>query len=250
MRLARIAAFALFFGAVTVVQAHDGPGTLIVTASNADQNQLLVYDTSDHLLQSIPTQGKGGVSGNAGGIAARAGTVAVVNFGSKSVAVFNAENRGLTLKQLIPTASSPVSVAFGHEHLYVLGTTRIESHRIFGSHVASNPDGVVTLLKADGSAAQVGIVGPQLVITEKSNVIETVNLQDDGSVSGNATLVANIPANVDAPFGLATRGNNAYVTIAHADEIRVHLRASPLVQPASDDLVGRERPDPGKNRHV
>jgi hypothetical protein len=31
--------------------------------------------------------------------------------------------------------------------------------------------------------------------------------------------VKNIPANVNAPFGLVTRGNNAYVTIAHADEI-------------------------------
>jgi hypothetical protein len=219
MRFARIAAFALFFGAVTIVQAHDDQGTLIVTASNADQNQLLVYDTSDNLLQTIPTQGKGGVSGNAGGIAARGGMVAVVNFGSKSVAVFSAENKGLKMKQLIATGSSPVSVAFGHEHLYVLGTTRIESHRIFGSHVATSPDGVVPLLKADGSSAQVGVVDHQLVITEKSNVIETVNLQDDGSVSGNASLVANIPANVDAPFGLVTRGNNAYVTIAHADEI-------------------------------
>ena len=31
-------------------------------------------------------------------------------------------------------------------------------------------------------------------------------------------MVANIPANVDVPLGLATRGSDAYVTIAHANE--------------------------------
>jgi len=90
---------------------------------------------------------------------------------------------------------------------------------MYGSIVNSNPDGIVTLLKADGSAAQVGVVQNQLIITEKSNVIETVDLLPDGAVGGFPTLVQNIPANVNAPFGLATRGNNAYVTIAHADEI-------------------------------
>ena len=49
--------------------------------------------------------------------------------------------------------------------------------------------------------------------------LETVDLLPDGAVSGFPSLVQNIPANVNAPFGLATRGNNAYVTIAHADEI-------------------------------
>jgi hypothetical protein len=31
--------------------------------------------------------------------------------------------------------------------------------------------------------------------------------------------VSNIPSNVNAPFGLVTRGDKAYVTIAHANEI-------------------------------
>ena len=37
-----------------------------------------------------------------------------------------------------------------------------------------------------------------------------------------------IPANVDTPFGLVTRGNNAYVTIAHADEIALVRNGSVL----------------------
>jgi len=210
---------ALLLVAATTVEASADVGTLVVTASNTDKNQLLVYDTAGNLLQTISTQGQGGVSGNAGGISADDGLVAVVNFSSKSISVFRALNKGLQLKQVITTASNPVSVAFGHGHLYVLGTTNVESHRVSGSNVNSSSDGVVMLLKADGSSAQVGVVEDHLVITEKSNVIETVTLLSDGAVTGVATLVQNIPANVNAPFGLVTRGNNAYVTIAHADEI-------------------------------
>lgn len=75
------------------------------------------------------------------------------------------------------------------------------------------------LVVADGSAAQVGVVEDQLIITEKSNAIESVGLSWDGAVKGLTKLVANIPSNVNTPFGLVTRGNDAYVTIAHANEI-------------------------------
>ena len=210
---------ALLIGAATYVQADTDPNALVVTASNTAANQLLVYDTAANLVQTISTQGHGGVSGNAGGIAARDSLVAVVNFGSKSVSIFQRVNPGFQLTQLVPALSNPVSVAFGHGHLYVLGTTEVESHPVFGSSINASPDGLVMLLHADGSSAQVGVAGNQLVITEKSNVIETVNLLDDGAVTGASTLVQNIPANVNAPFGLVTRGSNAYVTIAHADEI-------------------------------
>jgi hypothetical protein len=218
---------ALLIGAAAV-RAEAQRDTLVVTASNADQNQLLVYDTSDTLIQTIPTQGQGGAGGNAGGVTARGSMVAAVNFGSKSVSIFRRESQRLGMKQLIPTGSSPVSVAFGHDHLYVLGTTEVESHRVFGSYVSPSADGVAPLLVADGSSAQVGVLDSQLVITEKSNVIETVNLLEDGAVTGSAALVQNIPANVNAPFGLVTRGNNAYVTIAHADEIALVRNGSVL----------------------
>ncbi len=201
---------------------------VVVTASNTAANQLLVYDTAGRLLQTVPTQGQGGVRGKGGGIAAQGGMLAVVNFGSKSVSIFAREGNGFKVKQVISVAPSPVSVAFGNDHLYVLGTTKVESHQVFGSNVSGNPDGVVALLKADGSAAQVGVVQKQLIISEKSNVIETVDLLNDGAVTGMPSLVKNIPANVDAPFGLVTRGNNAYVTIAHADEISLVRNGSVL----------------------
>lgn len=204
-------------GVITNLHAADQK-TLVVTSSNAAANQLLVYNSNGKLLQTLPTQGKGGASGNAGGIAVKRNVLAVVNFASQSVSMFERGDDGFHLTQVVPTVSSPLSVAFGVDHLYILGTTTVESHQMYGSDVNSSPDGVVTLLKADGSAAQVGLLPNQLIITEKSNAIETVDLSG-GAVSGVPTLVSNIPSNVNAPFGLVTRGNDAYVTIAHANEI-------------------------------
>lgn len=191
---------------------------VVVTASNSTKNQLLVYDSDGNLIETVATQGAGGVSGNSGGIEAKDGLVAVVNFGSQSVSIFERRDEQFALKQLIPTVSSPVSVAFGEDHLYVLGTTTVESHRMYWHDISASSDGVANLIKADGSAAQVGVLPGQLIMTEKSNVIETVNLYE-GAIGGEPTEVMNIPSNVNAPFGLVTRGNDAYVTIAHANEI-------------------------------
>jgi hypothetical protein len=137
------------------------------------------------------------------------------------VSIFQRDDGGrlFRLERVVQTLGSPVSVAFGDDHLYVLTATGVESHRTGPWGVAPAADGQAALLHADGSAAQVGVLRHELIISEKSNAIEGVRLSGDGAVAGAATLVANIPANVNAPFGLATRGDDAYVTIAHADEI-------------------------------
>ena len=194
---------------------------LVVAASNTTTNALMVFNSTGALIRQIPTQGQGGVSGNAGGIAAAGERVAVVNFGSSNVSVFAHDGGGrlFRLERVVQTTGNPVSVAFGADHLYVLTTTHVESHRIGPWGVTPTADGVAQLLLADGSAAQVGVVKGQLILTEKNNAIESVRLSADGAVTGAAASVANIPANVNAPFGLATRGDEAYVTIAHADEI-------------------------------
>ena len=207
------------------VNAQTAPGwndgDLIVTSSNTTSNALLVYDTHGVLIEQAKTGGAGGVAGNAGGIAQNHDLVAVVNFGSGNVSVFQKSGGATPLqwKKLVPAITNPVSVAFGRDHLYVLTATHIESHAIDRNGVSSSADGQAQLKVADGSAAQVGVINGQLIITEKTNAIETIDLTDQGAVSGSTKLVANIPANVNVPLGLATRGNDAYVTIAHADEI-------------------------------
>ncbi len=220
MKLTRIAAaLALFAGVAAHAGNTDGP--LVVTASNATTNQLLVFDTTGHLLKTIATQGQGGVSGNAGGIAVSHGRLAVVNYGSSNVSVFGRDEGGnyFHLERVIPTLGSPVSVAFGAGHLYVLTGTHVESHAIDGGSVRTTADGSTQLLHADGTAGQVGVIRGQLIVTEKSNAIESVVLDARGAVAGPATAVAGIPANVNVPLGLVARGDEAYVTIAHANEI-------------------------------
>ncbi len=233
-----ISALALSF--CSGVYAHDANSSfnndsLIVTASNTTVNKLLVYNAAGTLLKSIPTGGQGGVSGNSGGIASAFDHLAVVNFGSSNVSVFNRdEGRSLfNLERVISTNGSPVSVAFGHDHLYILTTTHIESHVMTPFGVKTAPDGITSLLLADGSAAQVGVLDHELIMSEKNNAIETVNLSAAGSVTGKASWVKNIPANVNAPFGLVTRGDNAYVTIAHADEISLIRNDTVLTTTAS-----------------
>lgn len=206
----------LLIAATTTFAADRGP--VIVTASNGVNNQLLVFDTAGVLIESVPTLGQGGAGANAGGIATDREAVAVVNYGSLTVSLFSRGDAGFELRQVVPVGSQPVSVAFGKDHLYVLGTTTVESHRIGGGAVEDAPDGVVSLLVADGSSAQVGVVGDDLLLTEKSGNIERVRLRG-GAVIGTPAAVA-LPAGAnDRPFGFATRGSNAYVTVANSDAV-------------------------------
>lgn len=189
-----------------------------MTSSNAANNELLVYDAAGALLQSVETQGQGGVSGNAGGIATHEGSVAVVNFGSQSVSLFGQVNGRFELRQVVATLSPPVSVAHGNDHLYILGTTTVESHRIGRAGVQPDPDGATALVLGDGSSAQVGVVGDTLIVSEKGGVIETVPLRG-GAISGEPNPLT-LPADALAtPFGLVTRGSSAYITVADSDEV-------------------------------
>jgi hypothetical protein len=190
---------------------------VLTSSNNPAGNQLLIYDASGVLIQTAATNGLGGVSGNAGGITATRDSVAVVNFGSSSVSLFDTSDSGVQLRQVVPTLSPPVSVAFGKDHLYILGTAFVESHRITGRDVDAVADGSAALRIGDGSAAQVGVLADRLLISEKSNEVEIVDLLG-GVVTGTAQDVG-LPAGSDTPLGLATRGANGYVTIAHSDEV-------------------------------
>lgn len=217
-KVAGITAVALLTAGIATATERDG--TLIVTSSNTADNHLRVYDTAGTLVQEVPTLGQGGAGQNAGGIAARNGTVAVINFGSQTVSLFSRGETGFELRQTIPTGSQPVSVAFGKSHLYVLGTTTVESHRIGPDGVEETADGTAGLLVADGSAAQVGVAGDELIVTEKSGAIARVELRE-GAVFGTPVAVALEEGRSETPFGLTTRGSNAYVTFAGSDTVGV-----------------------------
>lgn len=215
--------FALMLFALTVnfVQAQPNNYGIVTASNNGDNNELLVYDGNGKLLQTLSTKGKGGVAPNTigGGIAKHRNLIAVINYNSQSVSLFTQQGGAFRLIQVIPTISKPVSLAFGQDHLYILGTHTIESHRMNGDNIVENYDGSARLLVGDGSAAQVGVLPNHLIISERSNMIELAELAN-GVVTNKIVPVQLPPApRNDTPVGLTTRGDTAYVTIAHSDEV-------------------------------
>src|SRR5215468_8005188 len=144
-----VACLALAAGA-THIHASSHDRTLVVTMTNdPNTNEIKVYDADSHtLLQTLSTHGKGGVGGNARGIKQFDRTlVAVVNNGSNSVALFKRSGDSLRFDRLVTTTSAPVSVDFGNDHLYVAGTTTVDSF-VLRENLVEGLDGTTGLLVA------------------------------------------------------------------------------------------------------
>jgi hypothetical protein len=160
----------------------------------------------------------GGVGGNAGGVAVSGQTAAVVNFGSTNVTIFTRRGNTMKATQIIKTASQPVSVAFGDDHLVVLGLTTAESFPVNGGTVRMYSDGLVQLAVGDKSAGQIVTYEGGAAYSEKSGSIAELSLSAKAGLSGPNRSVALPPApNNDTPFGMVGRGANVYVTIAHSN---------------------------------
>jgi hypothetical protein len=200
-------------------QAAKTPVPLFLTATNGTKNSLAVVNTRTHEMDFVPTGGAGGASGNAGGVAVSGALAAVVNFGSSNVTIFQREGNSMQPVQMVKTTSQPLSVAFGHDHLVVLCLTTAESFPVYGNTVGNN-DGVVPLLRADGTAAQIVSFDGGVMYSEKSGDIAQLTLSTAGAsgLSGpNVSIPLPAAPNNNTPFGMVARGPYVYVTIAHSD---------------------------------
>ncbi len=213
------------------VSARNGGVTLAVTMTNdLAQNAIQVYDArTDTWLQTQPTQGKGGVAGNARGVKQYRGEiVAVVNNGSNTVAVFRRHQNGLKFEQLVTTTSAPVSIDFGNDHMYVAGATTVDSFVLHDTQVGAL-DGTTSLqlvggaLPPNGSTAQVGVVDEhRLLVTLKTDpdpgTIDVVAL-DRGAVVGAVPTAVSAPAGTLTPFGFSVYPDGtALITLAHSSQ--------------------------------
>lgn len=211
------------------VHAQPRSTTLAVTMTNdPTSNEIRVYDaTTGVLLQSLPTNGKGGVGGNAGGVKQYKGIlVAVVNNGSNTVALYERNSDRLRFEKLLTTTSAPVSVDFGNDHLYVAGATTVDSFVLRGNSVEWR-DGTTVLqlagggLPPSGSTAQVGVVDDrQLLVTLKADpdpgTVDVVSLRD-GAVTAAVPAAVSAPAGSLAPFGFSvSEDGTALITLAHS----------------------------------
>jgi len=229
-RITTTLVFAMGLSAVNV-SADDREMTLAVTMTNdPTSNAIQVYSASTQSwLQTLPTQGKGGVGGNARGVKQYRGElVAVVNNGSNTVALFRRHQNGLKFEQLVTTTSAPVSIDFANDHLYVAGATTVDSFVIHGNHVGGL-DGTTFLELAgggvppNGSTAQVGVVNEhQLLVTLKTDpapgTVDVVAL-DHGAVAGTAPTVVSAPVGTLTPFGFSVYPDGtALITLAHSSQ--------------------------------
>jgi hypothetical protein len=180
------------------------------------------------------TQGKGGVGGNATGIAkSQDGLVAVVNYATNSVAIYRVlPGFKLGFVQLVHTAVGPVSVAFeqvsrGRGHLIVASVQKVQTFSPVGQKFSEVADSEVTLPNG-GAPAQVGYVTytdrePQVALSLKGNdamgggkfwLLDT----DGGRLSTN--LPHDVPLNMNtnlSPFGYDIKTDGTIVlTIAHS----------------------------------
>jgi hypothetical protein len=209
---------------IAAAQPNAAPGKgvapLFLTATNGANNQLAIINVQTGQTTYVPTGGMGGVSGNAGGVAVAGKLAAVVNFGSSNVTIFVRRGAGVDPIQMIQTASKPVSVAFGKNHLVVLELTMAESFPVYGDSVVATADGSAPLLTLDGSAAQIVTFAGGAMYSEKSGSVAQLNLSTNGmpGLSGPNMPIA-LPAapNNNTPFGMIGRGANVYLTIAHSD---------------------------------
>jgi hypothetical protein len=220
----------LFAGSSASVQADDPKNTLVITMTNdADANAIVVIDAATHtVLQTLSTKGKGGVAGNAGGVKQHRGKLfAAVNNGSGTVSLFRREGNRLNFEQLVVTTSAPVSVDFSNDHMYVAGSTSVDSFTVRGNHVGAM-DGTTGLVLAgggiprDGSTAQVGALDDKtLLVTLKTDptpgTVDVISLKD-GAISGIPTAVS-APAGSLTPFGFSVYPDGtALITLAHSAE--------------------------------
>jgi hypothetical protein len=203
-----------------VAEAQITADPLFLTATNGATNNLAIVNSRTKQTTFVPTGGKGGASGNAGGVAVNGSLAAVINFGSSNVTIFVRRGDGMQPTQTINTSSPPVSVAFGSGHLVVLGLTTAESFAVDGDFVATHADGQIALLLGDKSAAQIVTYDGGVAYTEKTGSVAEVTLSTGGMPGLGTTnhSVALPPApNNNTPFGLIGRGANIYLTIAHSD---------------------------------
>ncbi len=225
------AALLMFTAQAGNVKADPRGMTLVVTMTNDSvANAIQVYDAATHaLLQTLPTQGKGGVGGNARGVRQYNGEiVAAVNNGSNTVAVYHRVDDVLKLEKLVTTSSAPVSIDFGNDHMYVAGATAVDSFVLNGNTVGWL-DGTTSLQLAaggpppNGSAAQVAVVDDrQLLVTLKTDpdpgTVDIVAL-DRGAVIGATPTAVSAPPGTLTPFGFSVYPDGtAVITLAHSNQ--------------------------------
>ncbi len=217
---------AVFLATALAVAGEDGRNVYVLTSTNdASANSVVVFKLSGGSLSwvdTLPTGGKGGASGNAGILQFEDQLGAVANFGSNTVSQLERDDDYISVGRTINLKAgcvNPDSVALSEGkffgpfggHLYVVGTNCAESH----AWPAGKLDGAVVSLP-DNTAAQIAVGKSWGAVTLKSGYVLQLGLTGAGDLNGTSTSVT-LPVVADnTPFGEAFWGDILGFTPAHS----------------------------------
>jgi len=215
--LAVLAMSAIF--APASASAGEGPGAVYVLTNSTAGNAVLMYARGgDGSLTAAGSVATGGL-GNGAGLGSQ-GAVTVsddahwlfaVNAGSNSISSFRIGSSGLELVSTVPSGGTlPISVAFRRGLLYALNAgvpNNVTGFTVEGDGTLAEIPGSSRPLSADSTnPAQVGFndEGTVLVVTEKTDHIDTYTVGSDGLLTGPAVH----PSAGPTPFGFAVDKRN------------------------------------------
>jgi hypothetical protein len=222
--------------AATAAAAEPERSVLVLTSTNnPSSNAVVVFklDTAGTpslgYLDSLPTGGKGGASGNAGILQFKDDIGAVANFGSNSVTELFREDDTIGIAGTInqaPGCMQPDSVALTQSHLFILGANCAESH----AWPSGNPDGAVVHL-TDPSGAQIAVGEQWSAVTLKSGSVLQLLLTRQGALNGaSASITLPSTAN-NTPLGEAFWRDRLGFTPAHSPDSFAIMRKDQTVFP-------------------
>jgi hypothetical protein len=195
---------------------------VLTSTNSANANDVVVFklDTAGtpslSLLSMLPTQGKGGASGNAGILQFKNDLGAVANYGSNSVSQIVRRDDFFSVAgtiNLAPNCVKPDSVALTKAHLFVVGANCAESH----AWPSGSLDGAIAGL-TDPSAAQIAVGRDWAAVTLTSGSVLQLPLRQDGALSG-ATVPVTLPSTANnTPLGAAFWGDILGFTPAHSPD--------------------------------
>ena len=205
----------------TAAEPHHNRETFVLTSTNdANANQVVVFKLSADstpslkLVNTLPTGGKGGASGNAGAVQFRDETGAVVNYGSNSVSRLIRDDESIRIGGSIPLASNcvqPVSVALTGKNAFIVGANCAESHSWPSGYADGN-----TVSLPDNSAAQIVSGLTWAAVTLKSGSVLALSRSVSGALNGTNSLITLPPDANNTPLGAAFWGDVLGVNPAHS----------------------------------
>jgi hypothetical protein len=213
----------LAVASATASERHHGKNTLVVTSTNdPSANQVVVFKLNFEstpsltFVNTLPTGGKGGASGNAGAVQFGDSLGAVINYGSNTLTRLVRDEGSVHIGGAIPLAPNcvqPFSVALKDRHAFVVGSNCAESHAWPSGHLEGT-----TVSLPDNSAAQIVTGESWSAVTLKSGSVLALGLTGGGALNGSSATVTLPPDANDTPLGAAFWGDILGLTPAHSPD--------------------------------